>query len=44
MSWFIKILDLKNYEKANLYTYQKLLKKLIYLLYNKKLNIIYIAG
>ena len=36
--------ELKNYDKANLYMYEKLIGKLIYLEYGTKPDIIFIIG
>lgn len=36
---FIKMIDPKNYEKVNLYTYQLLIGKLIYLVCGMRLDI-----
>lgn len=40
----INMLDLKNYKKANLYTYQRLIEKLIYFSCSTKLDISLIIG
>lgn len=39
---FIKITDPKNYKKVNFYTYQKLIRKLMYFSYNTKANIVFV--
>lgn len=41
---FIKMFKNNNYEKTDIKTYQCLIKKLIYLLYNIRSNIVFIIG
>lgn len=41
---FIEITEANDYKKANLVTYQQLIWKLMYLVFNIKLNIIFIIG
>ncbi len=40
----IKMSELKDYKKTNLYIYQQLIDKLIYLSYGTRLNIVFIIG
>lgn len=41
---FIKIFKNNNYEKTDIKTYQRLIKKLMYLLCNIRSNIVFIIG